>query len=145
MTKAIAIIIFFAFLNNANNKSDQKSHNDFIRESILENNVSFLCPIELTKLDDSDLKSEFPNKSQRPNCVFENKLNKIKFAVNYGSSNATDRDLTEIKLYLEKIYRRVAVDFIKSDYRFIGNKRFIVMQFELQDPLKLFLKKIKIN
>jgi hypothetical protein len=85
----------------------------------------------LNQINEAEIIREFPIKSQRPTYIFKDEVHEIKFSINYGSTNADDKQLPQIKAYFENVYKASSSNFISSDLSTINHKQFVVMQFEL--------------
>lgn len=118
--------------NHFFNTNKHDFNNDIITE-LLPGNLTAALPRNLRRLTQEEVILESPLVNQRPSCIYEDKASKIKFAINYGSSSALDRDLPQIKNYFEKVYRGVAKEFISSDIKVINHQKFILMRFNLSD------------
>lgn len=136
-------VLLYVFISNycAGSNKQQEPHRIIINRNVpnlkkivlLSGKAIFLLPSNLNRLSEPEIDIESPVKSQRPTYVFEDKVGKIKFAVNYGSSPATDKDLPQIKNYLENLYRATMANIITSELKTINNRRFAIIRFELLD------------
>lgn len=122
---AIILMLFFNYrLFEDNGDKDTATE-------LIPGNLTITLPNNLKRISNEEIILESPLVNQRPSAIYLDKIRKIKFAINYGSSPALDRDLPKIKNYFESVYKRAAKQFLSCNLKIINHQKIIVMRFTL--------------
>lgn len=146
--KIFMLIVFTLLYGCAENSSNQndidknKEENlkiqmeeETTNQTLLDGKLRLYVPDEFLEVSQSELVEQFPNERQRPTVVFR-ESEQVKLSINYGSSPATNNDLTQIKQAFQNTYNRPEIDFRESKVEAINGSNLVLMSFVLPKNAK---------